>query len=59
MLLHADAMAALTDGKVMAAILDVRLGCETVAPVARELTKKGISFVFYSGQLGADPTLAE
>ena len=55
----ADALAALTDGKVTAAILDVRLGCETVAPVARELTKKGTPFVFYSGQLGADPTLAE
>jgi DNA-binding response OmpR family regulator len=55
----ADALAALADGNMTAAILDVRLGCETVAPVARELTKKGIPFVFYSGQLGADPTLAE
>jgi DNA-binding response OmpR family regulator len=54
-----DALAALADGKVTAAILDVRLGCETVAPVARELTKKGTPFVFYSGQLGADPALAE
>src|SRR5215510_11308562 len=55
----ADALAALADGKVTAAILDVRLGCETVAPVARELTKKDTPFVFYSGQLDADPTLAE
>src|SRR5215471_7206408 len=31
----ADAMAALTDGKGMAAILDVRLGCETVGPQSR------------------------
>ena len=55
----ADALAALADGNVTAAILDVRLGRGTVAPVARELTKKGIPFVFYSGQLDADPTLAE
>ena len=55
----ADALASLADGRVTAAILDVRLGCETVAPVARELTKKGTPFVFYSGQLGVDPTLAE
>lgn len=54
-----DAMKALADGQVMAAILDVRLGCETVAPVARELTRHGTPFVFYSGQLGADPALAE
>src|SRR5215467_8192196 len=53
-----DALAALANGNVMAAILDVRLGFETVAPVARELTKKGTPFVFYSGQFGADPTLA-
>jgi DNA-binding response OmpR family regulator len=55
----ADALAALANGKVTAAILDVRLGCETVAPVARELTKKDTPFVFYSGQFDADPTLAE
>jgi DNA-binding NtrC family response regulator len=55
----ADALGALADGNVSAAILDVRLGSETVAPVARELTKKGTPFVFYSGQLNADSTLAE
>jgi len=55
----ADALAALADGKVTAAILDVRLGCETVAPVARELTESGTPFVFYSAQLGAEPALAE
>jgi DNA-binding NtrC family response regulator len=55
----ADAMEALADGQVAAAILDVRLGSETVAPVARELTKHGTPFVFYSGQLDADPALAE
>ena len=42
-----------------AAILDVRLGKETVGPVARELTSLGIPFVFYTGQVGADATLDE
>jgi DNA-binding NtrC family response regulator len=42
-----------------AAILDVRLGTETVGPVARELTRLGIPFVFYTGQVGADATLDE
>src|SRR5215467_7452723 len=55
----ADALAVLADGNVTAAILDVRLGCETVAPIARELDKKDTPFVFYSGQLDSDPTLVE
>ena len=42
----ADALEALADGHVTAAILDVRLGCGTVAPVARELTKHGTPFLF-------------
>jgi DNA-binding NtrC family response regulator len=54
-----DAMEALADGQVAPAILDVRLGSETVAPVARAFTKHGTPFIFYSGQLGADPALAE
>ncbi len=52
-----DAMEALADGQVAAAILDVRLGSETVAPVARALTKHGTPFIFYSGQLGPTPRL--
>jgi DNA-binding response OmpR family regulator len=55
----ADAIAVLAEGNVAAAILDVRLGSESVTPVARELAKKGTPFVFYSGQLDADPRLAE
>src|SRR5262245_36482030 len=55
----ADALAALAQGNVMGAILDIRLGSETVAPVARELTKSGTPFVFYSGQLDTGPILAE
>src|SRR5262249_6121023 len=41
------------------AILDVRLGHETVAPVARELVKQGVPFLFYTGQIGTDAALAE
>lgn len=41
------------------AILDVRLGRETVAPVARALASRGVPFVFYTGQVGPDPALAE
>jgi DNA-binding response OmpR family regulator len=44
---------------VTAAILDVRLGRDTVAPVARQLARRGTPFMFYSGQLENDPTLAE
>ncbi len=41
------------------AILDVRLGRETVAPVARLLARRGTPFVFYTGQVDNDPALAE
>jgi DNA-binding NtrC family response regulator len=41
------------------AILDVRLGPHTVAPVAQLLQRRGIPFVFYTGQTGIDPILAE
>jgi DNA-binding response OmpR family regulator len=41
------------------ALLDVRLGPHTVAPVARLLRGRGIPFVFYTGQTDIDPTLAE
>jgi DNA-binding LytR/AlgR family response regulator len=44
-------------GSPAAAILDIRLGRETVAPVARELAKRGTPFLFYTGQIGVDPVL--
>jgi len=37
-----------------AAVLDVRIGEETIAPVARELASRGIPFMFYTGQLDTD-----
>lgn len=33
-----------------AAVLDVRLGRDTIAPVARNLTELGTPFAFYTGQ---------
>ena len=41
------------------ALLDVRLGRQDVAPVARLLRRRSIPFVFYTGQTGIDPILAE
>jgi hypothetical protein len=47
-----------TDG-VTAAILDVRIGPDSVAPVARKLAARGTPFLFYTGQVGNDPMLTE
>ncbi|MBV9590670.1 MAG: response regulator, partial [Hyphomicrobiales bacterium] len=33
-----------------AAILDIRLGRDTVEPAARRLAERGIPFIFYTGQ---------
>jgi DNA-binding response OmpR family regulator len=50
--------AAKLDG-VGAAVLDVRVGRETIAPVARLLADRGTPFMFYTGQVENDPALAE
>lgn len=54
-----DALAVIRTKDVDAAILDVKLGCETVAPAAQELARLGIPFLFYTGQTENDPTRAE
>jgi DNA-binding NtrC family response regulator len=54
-----DALAALRQGSMSVAILNIRLGCESVAPIARELGNRGIPFVFYTGQIGGDASLME
>ena len=48
-----------TDDAFTAAVLDIRLGEQTVAPVARALAARGVPFVFYSGQVETDPIRAE
>ena len=45
--------------EISAAILDVRIGAESIAPVARKLAARGTPFVFYTGQLGNDPMMEE
>lgn len=40
---------------ITAAILDICLGRETIAPVVQELVRRGIPLVFYSGQTESDP----
>ena len=54
-----DALALAETNGLAAAVLDVRLGRETVAPVARELARRGIPFVFYTGQFDTDAMRAE
>lgn len=50
----------LADGNNLSvAILDVRLGAETVEPVARKLCDRGIPFIFYTGQPEIDPIRRE
>jgi DNA-binding response OmpR family regulator len=44
---------------ISAAILDLRLGAASVAPVARLLSGRKIPFLFYSGQSRTDPAKAE
>ena len=44
---------------ITSAILDVRLGADTVTPVAHRLAERGIPFMFYTGQPASDPVLAE
>jgi DNA-binding response OmpR family regulator len=54
-----DALATIRKQALSIAVLDVRIGGETIAPVARLLCKHGTPFVFYTGQVGKDPALAE
>ncbi|HWE05987.1 MAG TPA: hypothetical protein VG274_04715 [Rhizomicrobium sp.] len=54
-----DALDAATHAEIAAAVLDLRLGRESVGPVARVLAQRNIPFVFYSGQPAGDPVRAE
>jgi DNA-binding NtrC family response regulator len=54
-----DALASAEENGLAAAVLDVQVGRETVAPVARELAGRGVPFVFYTGQGDTDAMLAE
>jgi DNA-binding response OmpR family regulator len=53
-----DALACAKSQKLTLAILDVRLGRQSVAPVAHRLTDQGTPFMFYTGQMMTDPMFA-
>jgi DNA-binding NtrC family response regulator len=44
---------------VRAAILDLRLGNDTSIPLARHLTRHGLPFIFFTGQVDMSPICAE
>lgn len=55
-----DALSAVERDNAAAAVLDVKVGQESITPVVRQLARRGTPFVFYTGQLiGSDPVLAE
>ncbi len=51
----AEAFALASRENLSAAVLDVRLGRDTIGPVARQLAARGIPFLFYTGQVETDP----
>jgi CheY-like chemotaxis protein len=54
----ADALPLARKAPLSAAVLDIRLGSDCVAPVAEALAERGIPFLFYSGQASDDPVQA-
>jgi DNA-binding NtrC family response regulator len=54
-----EANALLDKHNVSAAILDVRIGRESAAPVARKLARHATPFLFYTGQLSTDRFMSE
>jgi DNA-binding response OmpR family regulator len=49
-----DALRSLDADSFAAAILDVRLGRETIAPVAHRLADLGTPFIFYTGHVATE-----
>jgi DNA-binding response OmpR family regulator len=54
-----QAIAFASQADISAAILDLRIGRDSAAPVARLLTARNIPFVFYTGQSRSDLLLSE
>jgi DNA-binding response OmpR family regulator len=42
-----------------AAVLDVRMGRDTIAPVAHKLTELGKPFIFYTGQVTSESAMSQ
>ena len=51
-----EALRAIDTEPFAAAVLDIRLGHETIAPVARRLADLGTPFIFYTGQVLSEAT---
>jgi DNA-binding response OmpR family regulator len=54
-----EAIALLDQRTVSAAILDVRVGGDTIGPVARRLVRQKTPFFFYTGQTSSDRFISE
>ncbi|MBV9702621.1 MAG: response regulator [Methylobacteriaceae bacterium] len=54
-----DALDYADEEGLAAAVLDVRMGRDTSAPVARRLMERGIPFIFYTGQVDTEFIRAE
>lgn len=48
------ALSAIAAGGPVVALLDIRLGRQSITPVARELVALGVPFAFYTGQVNTD-----
>lgn len=55
----AQALTFLDGAAITAAILDVRVGRDSVAPVAIKLAQRGTPFLFYTGQTAEDRITAQ
>ena len=55
----ADAVKEASVTRISAAVLDLKLGRVSIAPVARALSARSLPFIFYSGQAANDPIHAE
>jgi DNA-binding NtrC family response regulator len=54
-----EALRAIAEQEMAAAILDLQLDRETSVPVARMLAERGVPFCFYTGQLDTAEVRAE
>lgn len=54
-----QALQAIDREALTAAVLDMRVGRETIAPVARKLTERRTPFLFYTGQMLSEAAQAQ
>jgi DNA-binding NtrC family response regulator len=54
-----EALALVEQESFTAAVLDVRIGHDSIAPLARRLQSCGTPFLFYTGQVSNDRIMAE